>query len=215
MHGLNTGRVVILVLTLAGVSLAAGVATAGDPPIYTAAAAPKLEALSLQESVSRWGITWTFEKPARVGQFVNGDWYVVGEVTVKAIDPRPLWDNEVKNVVPEDKEKSGGKYVRNGCILNINPTDTAKSGFDSRCSKYYPGFAWIETAGAKPEEVRAAVVAAIAKGATGIGDRGFEGYGDEKPDASLVAELKRLNDQITSHAEQLCKVPAKATESLK
>jgi len=43
---------------------------------------PRLEALPLQESVSQYGITWTFEQPAHVGQFVNGDWYVVGTATV-------------------------------------------------------------------------------------------------------------------------------------
>jgi hypothetical protein len=51
--------------------------TKDNPP-----ATPKLEDLPLQGSVSQYGITWTFEKPARVGQFVNGDWYVVGPVTV-------------------------------------------------------------------------------------------------------------------------------------
>ena len=59
--------------------------------IYTPENAPatsRLEELPLKESVSRYGITWIFEKPARVGQFINGDWYVVGAVTIKAIDPK-------------------------------------------------------------------------------------------------------------------------------
>ena len=34
--------------------------------------------LPLVESVSQYGITWTFDKPARAGHFVNGDWYVSG-----------------------------------------------------------------------------------------------------------------------------------------
>ena len=45
--------------------------------LYTSAnapAAPRLEDLPLKASVSQYGITWTFEKPARVGQFINGDW---------------------------------------------------------------------------------------------------------------------------------------------
>ena len=79
-------------------------AIAADPAIHRAVilytqdnapATPKLEDLPLQESVSQYGITWTFEKPARVGQFVNGDWYVVGPVTVKAIDPTPLYGSEI------------------------------------------------------------------------------------------------------------------------
>ena len=57
-------------------------------PIYTQdhpPATPKLEELPLKESVSQYGITWTFDKPARVDQFINGDCYVVGPVTIKAI----------------------------------------------------------------------------------------------------------------------------------
>ncbi len=60
-----------------------------------APATPGLEDLPLRESLSQHGMTWTFEKPARAGQFVNGDWYVVGPVTVKAIDPRPLYGSEI------------------------------------------------------------------------------------------------------------------------
>src|SRR5258708_1896902 len=49
-------------------------------PIHTQVHPPatsKLEDLPLKESVSQYGITWTFDQPARVGQFINGDWYVV------------------------------------------------------------------------------------------------------------------------------------------
>jgi|ERR1035441_4028948 hypothetical protein len=59
-------------------------------PIYTQdhpPATPKLEDLPLKDSVSQYGISWAFDKPARVGQFINGDWYVVGPVTIKAITP--------------------------------------------------------------------------------------------------------------------------------
>jgi hypothetical protein len=66
--------------------------------VYTEKDAPattKLEDLPLKQSISQYGITWTFQKPARVGQFVNGDWYVVGPVTIEAIDPKPLYGSEV------------------------------------------------------------------------------------------------------------------------
>src|ERR1035437_1940004 len=62
--------------------------------LYTkdnAPAAPKLDALPLKESVSQYGITWTFEKPARVGQFISGDSYVVGPVTVTGLNPAPRY----------------------------------------------------------------------------------------------------------------------------
>ncbi len=44
------------------------------------------------ESVSRithFGITWIFDKPYRLGRFVNGDPYIVGPVTVVAVNPSP------------------------------------------------------------------------------------------------------------------------------
>lgn len=122
-------------------------AAAADAVIYTkdnAPAAPALESLPLQESVSQNGITWTFDKPVRVGKFLTGDWYVVGPVTVKAIDPKPLWGDEVKGA-PETAAKCTegnfpGQFARNGSTLNVPatvPLDAihkrpAASGFDSR-----------------------------------------------------------------------------------
>jgi hypothetical protein len=106
--------------------------------IYTkgnAPKTPKLEDLPLKDSISEYGITWTFEKPAHVGQFINGDWYVVGEVTVKTIDPKPLWGDEVKDLILNRQDireyKYPGKMARNGSELN--PPSKAKTcGFDSR-----------------------------------------------------------------------------------
>ena len=76
-------------------------APSGNPvAVYTqdnAPATPVLDSLALKEFVSEYGITWTFAKPARAGRFINGDWYVVGPVTVVKIDrlppppPPPLW----------------------------------------------------------------------------------------------------------------------------
>ncbi|MEO5917537.1 MAG: hypothetical protein ABIS50_25130 [Luteolibacter sp.] len=41
-------------------------------------------------SVSQYGITWTFSTDRTVGQFVNGDWWVIGPVTVTSITPAPV-----------------------------------------------------------------------------------------------------------------------------
>lgn len=87
--------------------------------VYTADNASKAKgrnSLPLLQSVSQFGITWSFSEPARVGQFVNGDWYVVGPTTVKTIAPAPV----------------GG---RNGSTLNIPITQgksESKLGFDDR-----------------------------------------------------------------------------------
>jgi len=66
-------------------------------------------------SLTKDGVTWTFASPVRAGQFVNGDWYVVGPVTVTAIDPAPQTSSPYEN----------------GSVLNL-PTANGKSGFDSR-----------------------------------------------------------------------------------
>ena len=139
--------VVGVVLTLVGPAAVGQMA--GNPEkvqrttIYTkesVPATPRLEDLPLKESVSQYGITWTFEKPARVGQFVNGDFYVVGAFTIRMIDPRPLFGDEVKEPinkkdVKEDRHK--GKLARNGSSLNPVPcpaegADFCSAGFDSR-----------------------------------------------------------------------------------
>lgn len=69
------------------------------------------------EQVEQGGITWHFDKAVPVGRFVNGDWYVVGAVTVTAIDPAPT---------PE----------RNGSVLNIE--EGKASSFDKRIGNHKP-----------------------------------------------------------------------------
>jgi len=66
-------------------------------------------------SISKDGITWTFSQAVPVGQFVNGDYYVVGPVTITAIDPVPTTATPYEN----------------GSVKNL-PTSNSKSGFDSR-----------------------------------------------------------------------------------
>jgi len=70
--------------------------------------------LPMKDSVSRHGITWTFDKKVTVGRFVTGDWYVVGPVTVVGISPKPVV----------------GDNARNGSVLNMGVQD--KLGIDSR-----------------------------------------------------------------------------------
>jgi hypothetical protein len=121
---------------------AAGAATAPARPsvVYTKAnvpATPKLDDLPLKDSVSQYGITWTFEKPARVGQFINGDWYVVGPATVKAIDPPPTHGNDIpkRQLDHMDKERKEDQRVRNGFMLN--PPAAMKVSYDSGVRNYF------------------------------------------------------------------------------
>src|SRR5690349_13596027 len=97
---------------------------------------PKLTDLALKQNVGQYGITWTFETPARVGQFVNGDWYVVGPAKVVQIDPAPRYGSEVA-----DNELDSGEKVpvaqrcRNGCMLN--PPARQEVAWDSGIRNYY------------------------------------------------------------------------------
>jgi hypothetical protein len=121
-------------------SIAAATAARRPTVIYSTAnapATPRLEDLPLKNSVSQYGITWTFDQPARIGQFVNGDWYVVGPVTVRAIDPKPLYGAEIprRELDGMDKERAEAQRVRNGFMLN--PPAQMKVAYDSGVRNYF------------------------------------------------------------------------------
>jgi len=90
---------------------------ANDPP-----PTPALGDLPLLTQITQHGITWTLATPQRVGRFVNGDYYVVGQAAISDIQPLPTTTNG-----------------RHGSMLNIKP-NIQLSGFDSRItnSRYDP-----------------------------------------------------------------------------
>jgi hypothetical protein len=100
-------------------------------------ATPKLEELPLKQSVSEYGMTWHFDQPARVGQFVNGDWYVVGPATVTMIDPKPLYGAEIPQHELDgvDKERPEEQRVRNGFM--VNPPALMKVAYDSAVRNWF------------------------------------------------------------------------------
>lgn len=65
------------------------------------------------QSISQYGITWTFTELRPVGQFANGDWYVIGPVTLANINP--------KSALPGSMEPS---TMGNGSMLNPIPMET-------------------------------------------------------------------------------------------
>jgi hypothetical protein len=75
------------------------------------------------------GITWTFSQPVLAGQFVNGDWYVIGPVTVTAISPAP---------------QTAGSY-ENGSVVDL-PTPDGKSPFDQRLNDGVDESYWFNAA---------------------------------------------------------------------
>jgi hypothetical protein len=81
--------------------------TTNNPP-----PTPALADLPVTNRITQWGVTWTFSQPGPVGRFVNGDYYVVGPVTIVDIEP-----------------PATNGY--NGSMLNIQ-VNIQQSGFDSR-----------------------------------------------------------------------------------
>jgi hypothetical protein len=84
-------------------------------PIYDGANPPRtptVDELPKRSSVTKDGITWTFSRAMPIGQFITGDYYVVGAATVTAISPAPA-------------------NGRNGSVKNLPPVDD-ETGFDSR-----------------------------------------------------------------------------------
>jgi hypothetical protein len=108
--------------------------------VYTEKNTPataQLKDLPLKQNVSQYGITWTFQKPAPVDRFINGDWYVVGPVTIKAIDPKPLYGSEIprRELDRMDKERKQEHRVRNGFMLN--PPAKMEVAYDSGVRNWF------------------------------------------------------------------------------
>ena len=69
-----------------------------------------------EQRVIQFGITWTFDRDYAVGQFSNGDYWVVGPVTIIGIDPPSIRiDNRVMG----------------GSMVNPSPKLGSKQGYDS------------------------------------------------------------------------------------
>jgi hypothetical protein len=67
------------------------------------------------DMITQYGITWTFDQTYETGQFANGDYWVVGPVTITAITPD--FDGSV-----------------NG--WEVNPVYAGDQGFDSFCGNF-------------------------------------------------------------------------------
>ncbi len=91
------------------------------------------------KEIKQYGITWTFERPVRAGQFINGDWWVIGPVVVTSVSPAPGKAPEDEKV--DIKRDQWGNTslrdddrMRNGSmvILQAGP----HQAYDSRSSSY-------------------------------------------------------------------------------
>jgi len=79
-----------------------------------------------ERQISQFGITWTFDKDYPVGRFANGDYWIVGLVTIIRIEPPSTEIN--------------GRTI-NGSMLNPSPKLGTVQGYDSTMyGSYGPHF---------------------------------------------------------------------------
>ncbi len=85
---------------------------------FVSTAAVKVEN---RKEISQYGITWTFDKPVKSGQFITGDWWVIGPVTIVKITPEPgpvpVDDNKLKNNQWGDTSLKIDTRMRNGSMV--------------------------------------------------------------------------------------------------
>jgi len=75
-----------------------------------------------ERQISQFGITWTFDRDYTVGQFANGDYWVLGPVTIIGIDPPSIATN--------------GRTI-NGSMVNPSPKLGTTQGYDSAMYGHY------------------------------------------------------------------------------
>jgi hypothetical protein len=93
-------------------------------------------------TVTQHGITWTFDQARPTGQFVNGDWWVVGPVTVVSVSPSagPAAEDRAGGSVERiygASAMSADRRMRNGSM--VSPQPGREQGYDSRLKNYNSG----------------------------------------------------------------------------
>jgi hypothetical protein len=92
--------------------------------------------------VSQHGITWTFDQPYPAGQFITGDWWVIGPVKIVKVSPTPGPTGEDAMMTGEVKSRYGAtsmtndSRMRNGSMIVLAPSPS--QGYDSRLLNYNP-----------------------------------------------------------------------------
>ena len=94
-----------------------------------------------RREVSQYGITWTFREPHQVGQFVTGDWWVVGPVEVIRVSPAPgpASEGEQNGTFRNkfgDTTLQKDDRMRNGSMIVLEGSN--RQGYDSRAINYAP-----------------------------------------------------------------------------
>jgi hypothetical protein len=91
-----------------------------------------------RKEISLHGITWTFDKPVKCGQFITGDWWVVGPVTIVGVTPQPGPVRTDRNKLSlnrwGDTSVKADTAMRNGSMIVLKAGFS--QGYDSRNASY-------------------------------------------------------------------------------
>ncbi len=91
-----------------------------------------------RKEISQHGITWSFDKPVKSGQFITGDWWVIGPVRIVKIDPKPgpviTDDNKLQTNRWGDTSLQLDTLMRNGSMIVYRAGNF--QGYDSRNGSY-------------------------------------------------------------------------------
>ena len=122
-----------------GISIVLLLILEGVNPIQTLSAQPVQ--IEKRTEISQYGITWTFDKPALTGQFITGDWWVIGPVRIVKVTPAPGPDSpDAKVDIKLDNWGStslnNDNRMRNGSMIILTASD--KQGYDSRSISFDP-----------------------------------------------------------------------------
>ena len=84
-------------------------------------------------SVEQYGLTVTFDQPYPVGQYANGDYFVVGPVQVTGFSPAPeMASNGWTGPVESTKD-----WYRHGAMVNPSPGDIGNLGYGTQLANNY------------------------------------------------------------------------------
>lgn len=88
--------------------------------------------------ISQYGITWEFDKPMLTGQFITGDWWVIGPVNVLRITPEPgsvsSDSSKIKINRWNDTSLKTDTTMRNGSAIVMKAG--YRHSYDSRASAF-------------------------------------------------------------------------------
>lgn len=92
----------------------------------------------MTDQISRHGVTWQLDQEYMAGQFITGDWWVVGPVTVTSVSPGPqgrLTGEDDNDLTGEAGLRVDDRMRHGSMVLTDVTTDHA---YDSRARFYNP-----------------------------------------------------------------------------